>query len=150
MAIERMSWSLIARLIDFDRRIEALDMADHQGHAGAAGGGDDGAALLHRRRDRLLDHDVDAARDAFEREVVMQMRRRGDGDRVDAGAEQAVDVGERGAAERARDKIPLLAIGIGDANEIDAGHVRQHARMVAAHDANADDPDLQRSARLPR
>ena len=45
-----------------DRRIEALDMADHQRHAGAAGGGDDGTALLHRRSDRLLDQDMHAAR----------------------------------------------------------------------------------------
>ena len=50
------------------------------------------AALLDRRRDRLLDQHVDAARDAGQRDVVMQMRRRGDGDRVDAEIEQRFEV----------------------------------------------------------
>ena len=43
------------------------------------------------------------------RDVAMQMGRRGDGDGVDAGAEQAVDVGKALAAERAGHEIALLA-----------------------------------------
>ena len=98
MAIERMSWPLIARLIDFDRRIEALDMTDHERHAGAPRGGDDGAAFLHRRRDRLLDQDVKAARDAGERQIAMKMRRRRDGHRFDAALDQGVEIREHRTA----------------------------------------------------
>ena len=39
-------------------------------------------------------------------------------------AQQAVDVGEGGATERAGDEIPLLAVGIGDTDQVDAGHLR--------------------------
>ena len=84
MAIERMS-SLADRVLDrLDRRIEALDVADHQRDAGPVRRRDDGAALLDRRRDRLLDHDMHAALDAGDREVAMKMRGRGDGHGVDA------------------------------------------------------------------
>ncbi len=58
-----------------------------------------------------------AARDAGERDVVMQMGRRRDGDGIDFEIEQLLDVGDGGAAERARDEIGLLAVGIGDADE---------------------------------
>ena len=139
---------VLDRALDrLDRRIEALDVTDHERDAGAAGGGDDSAALLHRRSDRLLDHDVDAAGDAFERQIVMQMGRRRDGDRIDPGAEQSVGIAECGAAERPGDEIALLAVGIGDPHQLDTGNVRQNARMVAAHDADANNPDLQRAAR---
>jgi hypothetical protein len=75
-------------------------MADHQRDAGAARGGDDRAALLDAGRNRLLDQDVDAAGDAFQRQVVMKMGGRGDGDGVDPLAHQSINVGEGGAAER--------------------------------------------------
>ena len=73
------------RLLDGgDRRIEALDMADHQRDAGLLRGGDDLAALLDRGCDRLLDQHMDVLGDAGERDLVMQMGRRRDGDGVDA------------------------------------------------------------------
>src|SRR6202030_3134884 len=54
------------RLLDrLYRRVEALDMADHELHALAAGGGDDLAALFHGGRDRLFDQEVDARLDAI-------------------------------------------------------------------------------------
>ena len=46
------------------RRIESLDVPDHQRDAGAARRRDDVAPLLDRRRDRLFHQDMDAARDA--------------------------------------------------------------------------------------
>ena len=126
MAIERMSWSWIARLIDCDRRIEALDMADHERDAGAARGGDDGAALLDRRGDRLLDHDVDAARDACDREIAMQMRRRRDGDGIDAAGASARRASSNAAQPRLRaTDSRCLRSGSTTPTSFTAGHLRQ-------------------------
>src|SRR5580698_9436704 len=86
-----------------DRRIETLDMAGHQGDAGAAGGGDDGIALLDGGGDRLLDQDVDAARGAVDGDVAMQVGRRRDGDGIDAALDQTIEVGKGAAAEVAGD-----------------------------------------------
>ena len=89
------------RLLDGgDRRIEPLDMADHQGHAGAARGGDDLAPLLDRGGDRLFDQDVNVARDAGERDLVMQMGRRGDGHGIDALRDQFIEACEGAAADQ--------------------------------------------------
>ena len=76
-------------------------MTDHQRHAGPARRGDDGIAFLDRRRDRLFHEHVNAARDAGQRQIAVQVRGRGDGDGVDAVREQALHVGVAGAAERA-------------------------------------------------
>jgi len=46
-------------------------MADHQRHAGAVRGVDDVAPLLDGRRNRLLDQDMDVARDAGERDFMV-------------------------------------------------------------------------------
>jgi len=50
-----------------DRRVEPLDMADHQGDAGVPCRGDDGATFFHRGRDRFLDQHMHALLDAAER-----------------------------------------------------------------------------------
>src|SRR5262249_18499725 len=64
------------RLLDRgNRRVEAFDVADHQRHTGLPRRGDDVVALLDRGGDGLLDQDVDVARDAGERDLVMQMGR---------------------------------------------------------------------------
>ena len=47
------------------------------------------------------------------------------------------------AAERAGDEIGLPAVGIGDADQFGARQSGEDARMIAAHDANADDADTQ-------
>jgi hypothetical protein len=85
------------------------------------------------------------AGDAFERQVVMQMRRRGDSDGVDARAQQSINVGEAGATERPRDELPLLDIRIGNANELDSAHIGENAGVIAAHNADAYNPNSQRS-----
>ena len=117
-------------LDELDRRVEALDVPDHERHAGAAGGRDDGPAFRHRRGNRLLDQKMHAAGDAFKSNVVVQVGRRRDGHRIDAAAKQGIDIVEPGAAERAGDEIPPLAVRIGNAHQFDAGHVREHPRMV--------------------
>ena len=113
-------------------------MADHQRHAGALGRGDDVAAFVGGGRDRLLHHHMNAARDAGERDLVMEVRGRGDGDGVDPAVEQGIDLADGDAAERPGDEIRLLAIGIGHADEFYPWKLREHARMVAAHHADAD------------
>ena len=83
---------VLDRLLDrLHGRIEALDMADHERDVGAARGGDDLAALLDIGGDRLFHQHMDAARDAFQRDFVMQMGRRGDGHGVGLEIEQRVD-----------------------------------------------------------
>ena len=86
---------------------------------------------------------MDAARDAGERDVVVQMGRRGDGNGIDLEIEQRPDIGDRLAAERAGDEFGLLAIGIGDGDEFGARQAGEHTGMVAAHDANAHHADAQ-------
>ena len=130
-----------------DRRIEALDMADHQGDAGAARRGDDLAAFLDGGGDRLLDQDMDAARGAVDGDVAMQVGRRRDGDGIDAALDQAVEVGEGCALEVPGDVLARLAVGIDDADQLDAGQFRQHPRMVRAHHADADHADPQCAVR---
>ena len=90
---DRQDVLILHRAFDqLHRRIETLDMADHKRHAGTAGGRDDGVTLLDRRSDRLLDHNVHPARNALQREVMMKMRWGRDGNRVDAGLQQSIDV----------------------------------------------------------
>jgi hypothetical protein len=83
-----------------DRRIEALDVANHQRHAGAAGRSDIGVSLLNGRRDRLLDHDMDAVGKAIEGDIAVQLRRGGDRNRINAFPDQGVDIAECRAAQR--------------------------------------------------
>src|SRR5215470_9282193 len=77
-----------------NRGIEALDMADHQGYAGAPRGGYDCLAFLHRRSNRLLDHHVDAARGTADRDIAMQMRWRRNGHSIDAPAHEVFGISE--------------------------------------------------------
>jgi hypothetical protein len=104
---------------------------------------DDRAALLNAGRNRLLDKDVHTAGDAFERQVVMKMGGRGDGDGVDPLAQQSINVGEGGAAERASYELSLLDVGVGNTNELDSAHIGKNPGVIAAHDADAYDPNFQ-------
>ena len=116
---DRKNVLILDRPLDrLHRRIEALDMADHQGDAGATGGGNNGAALLDRRRDRLLHHDVDAARGTGNRDIAMQMRGRRDGDGVDAVAQQFLGIVKGSATKIAGDGLAALTVGIGDADQL--------------------------------
>jgi hypothetical protein len=84
-------------------------------------GGDDLAAFRDRGGDRLLDQHVDVLGDAGERDLVMQMGGRCDGDGIDPGGEKLVErlkalaVGKLAGARQVRRR------GIDHADESDAG-----------------------------
>ena len=141
--------NVLARYCRLDRghgRIETLDMADHQGHAGAARGGNDGAPLLDCRRNRLFDKDVKVAGDARKRDLMMKMRRRGNGDRMDTLRDQLIKTGECPAADQLGRAGPMRRQGIDNSDQFDAGQASQHAGMIAAHDAGANDADPKRAS----
>ena len=69
---------------------------------------------------------MDAARDAGQRDVVMQMGRRGDGHRIDAELEQRVDIVDTpGSRARGSRSSRCCAIRIGDADQLDVRTVRR-------------------------
>src|SRR3569832_42947 len=137
------------RLLDRrDRRIEPLDMPDHQGDAGAARGGNDLVPLLDRRGNRLLDQDVDVARDAGKRDLVMQMRWRGDRHGVHAFRQQLIDAGKGAAADEFGRAAAMLGQRIDNTNKLGSRQTGKHARVVGAHDAGADDADAKRRLRI--
>ena len=139
------------RLLDgSDRRIEALDMADHQRDIGAARGGNDGAAFLDGRGDRLFHQHMNAARDAGERNLVMQMRRRGDGHGIDAGGEQTVEIGEHRTPDQVVGAFAMLIERIDDADERDIRQSCENAAVIGAHDTRADHADAQRAITVRR
>ena len=75
------------------------------------------------------------------------MGRRRNSDGIDIEVEQLLDVGNGGAAERARNEIGLLEVGIGDPDELRARQPREHPGMIATHHADADHADTQRRLR---
>src|SRR5260221_13538820 len=132
----------------FHRRIEALDMTHHQSDAGTACGPDDLAPLLDRRRDRLFHQDGDAARNTVECKIAMEMGRRCDRDRIEVALDQFANIGNSGTAQCAGNEFRLFPIRVSDPNEFGARQSGKHASMIAAHDADADDTDAQRTLRV--
>ncbi len=60
--------------------------------------------------------------------------------------EQFVELGERAAADERDGARAMFRQRIDDADQRHARQTGQHAGMVAAHDAGADDADAQRAA----
>src|SRR5215510_7797477 len=108
---------------------------------------DDAAPLLRIGRDRLLHQDVDAALDAGERDVVVQMGGRRDGHGVDAQRQQRVEIVDGVGPQRTGDEAGLLPVRIGDSDKLNPRQAGENARVVAAHDPDADDTDPQRGFR---
>jgi hypothetical protein len=132
------------RVLDrLDRRIEALDVTHHQGNAGVARRGNNGASLGHGRRDGLLNQYVHPTLDAIERQLLVQVGGRRNGHGVDADCQQLSDVREGRTGERTRHHVARLAVGIRHTDEAHAGKIGKDPCMVAAHDADADDADTQ-------
>ena len=113
-------------------------MADHQRHAGTARRVDDVLPLLHRRGDRLLDQEVDVARDAGQRNLVMEVGRRRDRDGIDTFVEQLLKIGERAAAGERGGARAVFRQRIDDTDQRHTRQTGQHAGMVAAHHSRSD------------
>src|ERR1700733_5433850 len=137
------------RLLDGgDRRIEPLDMPDHQSDAGAARGGHDLPPLLDRGRDRLLDQDMNVAGNAGQRDLVMKMRGGCDRHGIDALGEQIVEICKSAAADELSGACAMFGQGVDDAAKRCVRQPRQHAGMIGAHDASADYADAKCRLRI--
>ncbi len=129
------------RLLDGgDCGVEALDMPHHQRHAGARRSGDDLTPLLDRGRDRLLDENVDVAGDAGERNLVMQMRWRRDGHRIDAFGDQFVQRCEGPAARQFRGACAMRRHRIDHPDQRRSSNPASTRGMIAAHHACTNHP----------
>ncbi len=129
------------RFLDrLDGRIEALDMADHEDDAGQPRGGNDRAALVYRRCDRLLDQNMRAALDADQRKFPMQVGRGRDRHRIDPFGQQRLDSANALQPSTSDTKSRCLRSGSAYADELDPRQIGKDACVIAAHDADADHP----------
>ena len=116
-------------------------MTDHQRDAGAARGSDDLAPLLDGGGDRFFDQDVNVARDAGERDLVVQVGRRRDGYGIDAFGDQLVKGLKRATAGMLDGPGAVFGQGIDDPDQRDIRQTAQDARVVGSHHTRADNAD---------
>jgi hypothetical protein len=76
------------------------------------------------------------------------MRRCSDGDGVNAEIEQFGDTRNGFAAERARDKVRLSAVGISDTDKLGPRKTGKDPGVIASHYADADYADTQQTPRV--
>jgi hypothetical protein len=76
--------------------------------------------------------------DAGERDLVMKMRRRGNGHRIDTFGDQLVQRGEGAAASQFSGTGTMLGQGIDDPDQRGVRQPGQNTRMVGAHYTCAD------------
>lgn len=96
--------------------------------------------------DRLLDERVHSGSRQLQRRVLMEPGRDRDNRNVDTGVDQCVDVGQH--FEIAGDTVGV-ASRVRDRDEVDALDLAQHACVVAAHHANAEQPGPKISHQAP-
>jgi hypothetical protein len=90
---------------------------------------------------------MNAAGDAGQRDLMMQLGGGRDGDGIDAGVEQLIKVREHRAADHLDGTGAVLGQGIDDADEFDARQASHDATVVGAHHAGADDAHPQHAIR---
>ncbi len=84
---------------------------------------------------------MNAARDTGQRNIPMKLSWRSNRYRVDVALKQFIDVRDGGAAQCPCDKVHLLTVGVCDSDQLGSRQPGEYARMVAAHDADADNTD---------
>ena len=89
---------------------------------------------------------VDAAGDAGQRDLKVQMSWSGNRHRINAEVQQRIELVDGGAAHHACDQFTLRGIGVDDAGELDVRNAGQHAGMVRSHDTDANHADTDGSA----
>src|SRR5207244_9519477 len=127
--------------------VEAEDVADLHDAAGGRGGGDEAAPLVGGRRERFFDQAVAPGGEARRADRQVTVGRRHDVHRVD-GAEGGVVIG-RGAIRRHTlpDRPgPTSRPGVGDPGA--GAELAQHAQVLFAPAAEADEQDVDRRALL--
>jgi hypothetical protein len=118
----------------------------HQSHAGALGRGYQIPPLLDRRCNRLLDEDVNVAGNAGECYLMMKMGRRGNRHGIDALRDQFIQTDKAAATDEVSGTRAMFRQRVDDTDQRHVRQTRQHARMIAAHDAGTDDADTQRTS----
>jgi hypothetical protein len=88
---------------------------------------------------------VNVAREAGQRDLVMQMRRRGNGDGVKAFGDQRIQILERAAARQFGRAGPVRRQRIDDPDQRGIRQAGQHAGMIGTHHTRPDHPDAQRA-----
>ena len=131
-----------------DRRIEPLDLTDHQHPAVGPGGIDHPLGIDHSGGDRLFDQHMNPRLQQGDAEVGMVAVGCGDHSGVQTGSHELAGRGEGRGAIEAGDPVSGRSIRVEHRRQIEIADVRQDARMVAAHDADAGDADLQCGERL--
>ena len=80
-----------------------------------------------------------------ERDLVMQMRRRGNRHGIDAFSDQFIEACEGTAARKLGGARAMRRQRIDDPDQRGVGQPGQHPGVIAAHDAGADHADAQRA-----
>ena len=117
------------------RRIAPLDVADSANQALRLERLNELLALLDRGGQRLFHHRVNAGVGQLERNFCVLAGRHGDHRGVDAGVDQRVNIRKHLEVSR---NVELIAIRIGDGDELGTLQRANVARVVAAHRAQPD------------
>ena len=131
-----------------DRRIEPLDLTDHQHPAVGLRRIDHPLGVDDGGGDRLFDQHMDPRFQQGDAEVGMVAVGCGDHSGVQTGSDEVGRRGEGRGTIEAGDPVSGRGIRVEHRRQIEIADVRQDARMIAAHDANAGDADLQCGERL--
>ena len=117
-------------------------MSDLQHQAPLLGERDELVGFSERRRDRLLDEQMQTVFQAVARHAVMAIGRHGD-DRGIRLAENLAIVGQRGGAELLGERRRACLIRVDHRGELHAAQRRQLLGVITAHVAGANDRGFQ-------
>ncbi len=126
-----------------DRRVEALDMADHQHALIRLGRVDHRLSIGHRSRDRLLDQHMNAGVQQGHAQLGVIAVRRGDDGGVQPGGDEGLGGRHGGRPIGGGHALGRHGVRIKDGGQLHIAQLGQNASVVAAHDASARDADLE-------
>ena len=124
-------------------RVEAFDLAHHQDAVVGLGGVYHPLGVGHGGGDRLLDQDVDALFQQGDADFGMESVGRGHDGCVQARVDKGLGGRDRRRLIGGGDPIGDDRIRVEDRGQVELAHLGGDARMVAAHDADAGDAELE-------